>query len=146
MKLRHLANWNSKRRRNAEIYHQLFSRVEQIAGPFEPMWSRAVYHSYVIRVKERYNLQQHLTEKGIAAAIHYSVPVHLQNAYRRLGYTQGDFPVAEKASRESLALPMFPALMPAYQEYVAESVVERLKMQPESAVPLEFVRSFAGKM
>ena len=129
-KLPHLAEWNTKRRQCAAIYQQLFADAKGIVLPFEPLWSRSVYHLYVIRVREREKLQQFLTERGIGTGIHYPIPLHLQNAYRNLGYREGDFPVTEMTSREILSLPMFPTLTRHEQEYVVESVMEHLELQP----------------
>jgi len=138
-KLPHLASWNAKRRQNAEVYQQLFSAVKMMVSPFEPLWSRSVYHLYVIRVREREKLQQHLTDKGIGTGIHYPIPLHLQKAYAHLGYHEGDFPIAETTSREILSLPMFPGLTRSEQEFVAENVIEHLAMQMQSTFNPEYV-------
>jgi len=138
-KLPHLASWNAKRRQNAEVYQQLFSAVKMMVSPFEPLWSRSVYHLYVIRVREREKLQQHLTDKGIGTGIHYPIPLHLQKAYAHLGYREGDFPIAETTSRELLSLPMFPGLTRSEQEFVAENVIEYLAMQMQSTFNPEYV-------
>ena len=78
--------------------------------PGDPAWSRSVYHLYVIRVQDRDALQQRLTEAGIGTGLHYPLPLHLQAAYSSLGYSTGDFPVAEKAAKALLSLPMYPQL------------------------------------
>jgi dTDP-4-amino-4,6-dideoxygalactose transaminase len=69
-----------------------------------------VYHLYVVRVKAREVMQQRLHQEGIATGIHYPIPLHLQNAYRHLGYKRGDFPVTEEVTQEILSLPMYPEL------------------------------------
>jgi dTDP-4-amino-4,6-dideoxygalactose transaminase len=88
--------------------------------PFEPEWSRAVYHLYVIRVADREGLQHALAGSGIGTALHYPVPLHRQNAYA--GARFGDFPVTEKAASEILSLPMFPQLTAQAQEHVADAI------------------------
>jgi dTDP-4-amino-4,6-dideoxygalactose transaminase len=133
-KLPHLAQWNVARRKKAETYRELFADAEGIITPYEPSWSRAVYHLYVIRVEERAKLQQHLKAAGIGTGIHYPIPLHLQNAYRRLGYQKGDFPVTEKVAGEILSLPMYPDLSTNEQESVVESVIECLGVQTGSRV------------
>jgi dTDP-4-amino-4,6-dideoxygalactose transaminase len=86
-----------------------------------------VYHLYVIKLKNRDQVQKMLTEKGIGTALHYPVPLHLQNAYRLLGYKKGDFPITEKHAEEILSLPMFPELTEEQIAYVVESVKECVK-------------------
>jgi len=134
-KLPHLAGWNAKRQQKAQMYRELFSGAEGIIGPYEPSWSRSVYHLYVIRVQQRDELQQYLKDRGIGTGIHYPIPLHLQKAYHTLGYREGDFPIAETTAREILSLPMFPSLTPAEQEYVAENVLEYLGAQTATHVP-----------
>lgn len=143
VKLPHLATWNAKRRQNAETYQQLFSGGKGIAIPFEPLFSRSVYHLYVIRVREREKLQQFLTERGIGTGIHYPIPLHLQNAYSNLGYHEGDFPIAEMTSKEILSLPMFPTLTRGEQEIVAESVMEYIDQQQQANLNSDYADLFA---
>jgi dTDP-4-amino-4,6-dideoxygalactose transaminase len=134
IKLQHLAGWNEKRRKCAQRYQELFaaalsaqrSALSVITPPFEPSWARAVYHLYVVRVQNRDELQRHLAAAGIGTGIHYPIPLHLQSAYRALGYEKGDFPVTEKVAAEILSLPMFPGLAPAQQSRVVEQVLEFL--------------------
>jgi dTDP-4-amino-4,6-dideoxygalactose transaminase len=90
--------------------------------PFEPSWSRGVYHLYVVRTIERDELQEHLTQSGIGTGIHYPVPVHLQKPYRAMGFKEGDFPVAEKVASQILSLPIYPGLSPAEQDRVAQEI------------------------
>jgi dTDP-4-amino-4,6-dideoxygalactose transaminase len=100
----------------------LLSEVDSVITPYEPDWSRAVYHLYVIRTGDRDMLQKQLTEKQIGTGLHYPLPLHLQKAYEWLGYKEGDFPVSEKVAAEILSLPMFPGLSEDQQKYVAESI------------------------
>jgi dTDP-4-amino-4,6-dideoxygalactose transaminase len=119
VKLRHLENWNGKRRQAAARYREYLGWADGIVLPFEPTWSRAVYHLYVIRCADRNGMQVRLGEEKIWTGLHYPVPLHLQNAYASRGYVQGDFPVAEKAAAEILSLPMFPQLTADQQKFVA---------------------------
>jgi dTDP-4-amino-4,6-dideoxygalactose transaminase len=124
VKLRHLADWNSKRRERATEYRRLFEEAgNAITAPYEPSWSKAVYHLYVIRTDDREGLMDHLKQKGIGSGIHYPIPLHLQKAYSSLGYGIGDFPVTEKAAAEIVSLPMFPQLTKEQQERIADEVV-----------------------
>lgn len=122
IKLGNLKTWNEQRREKAAVYNSLLADCAAIGLPFEPSWSRAVYHLYVIRTSDREGLMKHLKEAGIASAIHYPVPLHLQKAYVSLNYAAGDFPVTESVSAEIVSLPMFPQLTAAQQENVATEV------------------------
>jgi len=126
-KLKHLAEWNQKRRRCARRYGELFRpQNDKIILPHESPLNKAVYHLYVIRVKNRDQLQSHLAEANIATQIHYPTPLHLQRAYATMGYKEGDFPVAEKAATEILSLPMYPQLEPQQQKVIAQELVNML--------------------
>ena len=134
VKLRHLARWNERRREHARRYTELLGGADGIlALPFEPTWSRPVYHLYVVRVPDRDRLQQHLAAAGIGTGIHYPTPLHLLKAYERLGFRRGDFPVAERAAAEVLSLPMFPELTPDQQDTVATRLLAHLAPRPTPA-------------
>ncbi len=123
-KLAHLAKWNAQRRERAAEYNRLFAAAgELVAPPFEPSWSRAVYHLFVIRAEDRDGMMSHLKKAGIGTGIHYPIPLHLQKAYAAMNYRQGDFPVTEKAAAEIVSLPMFPQLTAEQQAKVVEEVV-----------------------
>ena len=124
IKLRHLQGANLLRREHALQYNQAFSGIDEVATPFEANYARHVYHVYAVRVQERDEVRQHLTEKEIGCAVHYPIPIHLQEACRNLGYTAGAFPVAENLAEEFLSLPMFPELTEQQIEYVARCVSE----------------------
>jgi len=130
VKLRHLPEWNRKRQEAAKRYGELFSSVGGVVAPYEPDWSRAVYHLYVIRVADRAGLQKHLSEKKIDTGIHYPVPLHLQKAYESLGYKQGDFPVTERVASEILSLPMFPQLDATDQRRVVDQIRDFVSNRP----------------
>ena len=123
VKLNHLKDWTDRRRQNARIYNELLSDGG-IGLPYEPEHVRAVYHLYVIRVRERDALLTHLNGRGIGAGIHYPIPLHLQPVYRQLGYGRGAFPLAEEATDHMLSLPMYPELTRGQIEEVAASVLE----------------------
>jgi dTDP-4-amino-4,6-dideoxygalactose transaminase len=120
IKLRLLSGWNEQRREAAARYRELMGGdIEGLVMPCEPEWSRAVYHLFVMRVPERADAIDFLSEAGIGTGIHYPIPLHLQKAYNRLGYKAGDFPVAENAADEILSLPMFPGITSEQQKLVA---------------------------
>ncbi|MEI6277834.1 MAG: DegT/DnrJ/EryC1/StrS family aminotransferase [Verrucomicrobiae bacterium] len=127
-KLPHLAEWNAGRRRNAALYREAFSSddlADFIKPPVSPDPGREnshIYHQYVIRARDRDALMSHLQAAGIGCAIYYPVPLHLQECFAYLGHKPGDFPVSEAASRESLALPVFPELRPEEIEAVAAAI------------------------
>lgn len=126
IKLRHLARANEARRRNAALYNELLQDVEELVLPVEASYSRHVYHIYAVRVRNRDEVMRRLGSAGIGCGIHYPIPVHLQEAYRDLGYRPGDFPVAETAARELLSLPMFPELTPEQAKEVTLQLKEAL--------------------
>lgn len=119
VKLRHLADWNAKRREAAKRYSELLSGISQVVLPYEPDWSRAVYHLYIVRVANREALQKHLSDAGISTALHYPVPLHLQKAYAS---KTGSFPITEKAAAEILSLPMFPQLTSEMQQHIISEI------------------------
>lgn len=127
-KLPHLAGWNAARRRNAAAYQTAFTArgldefITPPATPEEGLENSHIYHQYVIRARDRDALMTHLQAAGIGCAIYYPVPLHLQECFAYLGYQAGDFPVSEAASRESLALPIFPELRPEELEAVADAI------------------------
>jgi dTDP-4-amino-4,6-dideoxygalactose transaminase len=122
VKLKHLADWNAKRRDRAKVYNRLFATSAcRVEVPFEPPWSRAVYHLYVVRTADREGLMAHLKNAGIGTGIHYPIPLHLQKAYASLGYKTGCFPVTETVAAEIMSLPMFPQLTIEQQQCVVEN-------------------------
>jgi dTDP-4-amino-4,6-dideoxygalactose transaminase len=127
VKLKHLAGWNEKRRDRAAEYNRLFATSEgDVQTPYEPSWSRAVYHLYVIRTQDREGTMAHLGRAGIGSGIHYPIPLHLQNAYRGRDFKAGDFPVTERVASEILSLPMFPELTLDQQLRVVEKIAESM--------------------
>ena len=124
VKLKHLPEWNEKRQAAASRYRELFEGIDGgVTVPFEPSWSKAVYHLFVVRVADRDPFMKQLGAVGIGTGIHYPIPLHLQNAYKELGYSKGDFPIAEKVAAEIVSLPMFPQLVGEQQNRVVSEVV-----------------------
>jgi dTDP-4-amino-4,6-dideoxygalactose transaminase len=131
-KLPHLAKWNDQRRQRAATYDQLFAQVSpDIKLPYEPEWSRAVYHLYVVRTENRDGLVKHCKAAGIGTGIHYPIPLHLQKAYDWLRYHPGSFPAAEKAAAEIISLPMFPQIALEQQTRVVEETVKFISASPK---------------
>jgi dTDP-4-amino-4,6-dideoxygalactose transaminase len=122
VKLKHLAKWTSQRREIARQYNEYFRESAPVVPPFEPNWSRASYHLYVIRVEDREKLQTDLTRQNIGTGIHYPVPLHQQKAYANLGYRAGDFPVTERLAPQIVSLPMFPQMGRQQVERVVAAV------------------------
>jgi dTDP-4-amino-4,6-dideoxygalactose transaminase len=126
VRLRHLETWIEERRAVAERYRLLFAEKGLLDGriipPAEQARNRHTYHQYVVRAKDRDALQKYLDAEGVGCRVYYPLPLHLQPCFRDLGYREGDFPVAERLSREVLALPMFPELLPEEQERVVEAI------------------------
>ncbi len=128
-KLPRLAAWNERRRAIAGRYAELMAgavRAGKIVLPVEAPGRRHVYHQYVVRVADRDGVKQRLAERGVASAVFYPVPLHLQSCFSELGGREGDFPQAERAAKEVLALPMFPELTDGEAERVAEAVLASL--------------------
>ena len=119
VKLPHLASWSDARRRNAERYRTLFAEagVTDWITPPEDVPGH-VYNQYVIRARDRDALRKHLAGHGVATEIYYPLPLHLQPCFCELGYARGDFPEAERAAAEALALPVYPELSEEQIEHV----------------------------
>ena len=125
VKLPHLDHWANLRRHNADRYRAMFEEFgldRRISLPREPEGRRHVYNQFVIRAERRDELQKHLTALGIPTEVYYPSPLHLQPAFEYLSYRKGDFPEAEKASQEVLALPIYPELQEWQQRAVVEAV------------------------
>lgn len=123
VKLKYLDSWNQARRAHAKRYTLLLAGSGVIT-PTEADYADSVYHLYVVRAKERDELQAYLKERGISTGIHYPIPIHLQPAYAELPYRKGSFLVTEKYAAEGLSLPMYAELTPDLIAYVASSIAE----------------------
>jgi len=139
VKLKHLPKWTESRRTNAKKYNELFAaaRDANVMTPFEPSWSNAVYHLYVLQVENREAMQADLAKENIDTGIHYPVALHLQKAYSHLPYKRGDFPVCEKACERIVSLPMFPGLSAADQARVVDAVVRSAQRTAQQSVMVE---------
>jgi dTDP-4-amino-4,6-dideoxygalactose transaminase len=123
VKLKYLPTWTEARRRNAARYRKYFAEarlLEQIGLPQDSPGH--IYNQFVIRCGKRDELQNYLRSRGIGTEVYYPIPLHLQKCFGDLGYKTGDFPHAEGAAREALALPIYPELTEAQQYYVVEEI------------------------
>ena len=123
VKLKHLAHWTRERQRVAKRYAELLADTP-LQLPSVTAGNESAWHLYTVRSPRRDELKKFLDENKIGNAVHYPLPLHLQKVYENLSYKPGDFPVAEKASREVLSLPMFPELTDAQIWRVTEVVKE----------------------
>jgi dTDP-4-amino-4,6-dideoxygalactose transaminase len=125
VKLPHLENWAAQRKRNADRYRVLFEQAgmaNRIGLPCEPAGLSHVYNQFTIRVPVRDQLRDHLRRDGIPSEIYYPYPLHTQKAFAYLGYSEGDFPVAESAARDVVSLPIYPELTDSQQASVVRSI------------------------
>jgi dTDP-4-amino-4,6-dideoxygalactose transaminase len=121
VKLKHLDKWTRERRRVAHRYHELLADTP-LQLPIEADYAESAYHLYVVRHSRRDELKKHLESNKVGCALHYPLSLHLQKCYANLGYKAGDFPVAEKAARECLSLPIYPEMTDAQIERVSEVI------------------------
>ncbi len=122
VKLPHLDEWNEKRRNLAQAYNAGLPGI--YAKPKETAWGKHVYHLYVIRTPDRDRLKAYLETRGVATAMHYPIPIHLQEACRSFGGRNLNLPVTEKITGEILSLPMFPELTTEEVGYICDCVRE----------------------
>lgn len=127
VKLKYLDSWNMKRRENAAYYNEALTGVN-IKTPFVSSYSTHIYHQYVLRMdSSSKNLIEHLKSKAIDSRIYYPLPLHLQKCFKYLGYKKGDFPESEKASIQTLAIPVYPDLSREELGYIIDSIKEFFK-------------------
>ena len=141
VKLPHLDDWSAKRRSNAELYTELFKKagLAEVTGKtlFDDknkvllpeavykdsgMKNYHIYNQFVIRTEQRDEVRKHLTDKKIGTEIYYPIPFHLQECFSSLNYKKGDFPLAEEAAADSIALPIYPELTEEQQKYVVDEI------------------------
>ena len=137
VKMPHLPAWTEARRLNASRYARLFrdaGLTEQIGLPVEPPGRRHVFNQFVIRVQERDGLRRHLDERGIGCEVYYPLPFHMQPCFADLGYRPGAFPHAERAARESLAIPIYGELDIEAQQTVVDAIAEFVLKKSGSTV------------
>jgi dTDP-4-amino-4,6-dideoxygalactose transaminase len=131
VKLKYLETWNADRRWNAKLYEE-FLEEAGVVTPSEAAGAESVWHLYVIRTEMRDMLRESLVSRGIAASIHYPIPIHLQPAYKDLGYRRWDFPITEACAQRILSLPMYAELTPDQIARVARTIREFLIAKAES--------------
>lgn len=124
VKLKHLDKWNQARQKNAQTYNEFF-KGSGIVTPTVMSYGTHVYHVYAIRTPSRDQIHQALNEQEVQSLIHYPIPLHLQPSLVDLGYGEGDFPVAEKAAKEVLSLPIYPELKKEEMEKISNIVLEK---------------------
>jgi dTDP-4-amino-4,6-dideoxygalactose transaminase len=125
VKMKHLTRWTEMRRHNASRYRSLFEQMglsRYVSVPEESVGH--IYNQFVARFPDRDRLQPFLKENGVETEVYYPVPLHLQHCFSDLGYRSGDFPNAEAATRDSLALPTYPEITEAQQRYVVDKIRE----------------------
>ncbi len=121
IKLKHLEKWTRERQRVAKRYTELLTSTP-LQLPHEANFAESVWHLYVVRHPRRDELKKHLEANGVGCALHYPLPLHLQKCYASLGHKAGAFPIAEKAARECLSLPIFPELTEPQIQRVVEVI------------------------
>lgn len=136
LKLKFLAEGNDARRAHAAEYDRLLAGNEAIGLPATATGRRHVYHLYVVRVKRRDQVIDRLKQRGVSCGVHYPVPLHLQPAYRMLGYRPGAFPIAEACAREVLSLPMYPQLTQEQIRFAASELRTAVAELCAAAAPL----------
>jgi dTDP-4-amino-4,6-dideoxygalactose transaminase len=134
VKLPHLEQWTAMRQENASRYVDLFRASgldDRVKLPVESAGCTHIYNQFVVHVPDRDNVRARMTERGIGTEIYYPVPFHLQECFAHLGYREGDFPRAERAARETLALPIYGELTSDQQSAVVDALVEAVSASGE---------------
>ena len=129
VKFRYIDAWNKARAEKAAYYNELLAPLAEVGKailPYTAPEHKHVFHLYVLRTKMREKLMAELSSQGVASAIYYPVPLHLQKALSYLGYKAGDFPVAEEVCSQALAIPCYPELSQAQQEEIAQIIIKAL--------------------
>ncbi len=125
VKLTYLEGWHEGRRRNAAVYDKLLKGSPIVTPLIEPEnWS--IYNQYVVRVADRDRVKARLAERGIASAVYYPIPLHLQKCFEYLGVSEGSLPETERACREVLAIPIYPELKEEQVRYVAAELLNAI--------------------
>jgi len=129
VKLKYLQTWSFYRYKNAEFYEEEFNFRNKfyyyyIKLPEVFPGNYHIYNQFVIRAEKRDQLKKYLNDNGIGCEIYYPIPLHLQECFKNLGYKEGDFPEAEKAAKETLALPIFSELEDNQICYVIDKILE----------------------
>lgn len=122
IKLKYLENFNNKRAHIAQIYEEILGGCKEIIIPKEVDKCKHVWHQYAIRSKQKDDMGKFLAENGVSSAAFYPVPLHLQKAFNYLGYKEGDLPIAEMITKQTVCLPIYPELREEEVRFVAETV------------------------
>lgn len=123
VKLKYIDEWNEKRRETAD-YYSFRLQGSKLVIPKTIEEAKSVYHMYVLQSENREKLTQYLNQKGISTGIYYPIPLHLQKAYKNLGYKRGDFPASEYLSDRTFAIPIYPELTHEQKEYIANTLLQ----------------------
>ncbi len=126
VKLARLDSWTEGRRRNAALYRAALAGLSAVELPYEAPDSRHIYNQFVMRTAGRDALMDHLRKEGIGCEVYYPLPLHLQTCFKDLGYRSGDFPLSEAASRQTLALPIYPELTASMIQRVTGAISDGL--------------------
>lgn len=129
VKIKYLDTWNNKRRIKSDVYDEYFSKIKGITIPLHDEDYYDVYHQYTIRVKNRDYIKEELEKLGIQTGIYYPKPLHLQKAYKFLGYSEGSLPETEKAVKEILSLPIYPELKDSEQDFIINSLIDLVQRE-----------------
>ena len=127
VKFAHLDAWTARRQKNAAFYDAAFTRADlggAVQTPPRAAPGRHIYNQYVLRVRDRNPLRQHLMAAGVGTEIYYPVPLHLQKCFAYLGHASGAFPESERAAEETVALPIYPELDETQLQYVVDAVAD----------------------
>lgn len=122
VKLKHLSEWNERRRNHARTYSEALSNVNGVIPPKEAAYGKHVYHVYATQIKSRDQFLKYLFERGIGYGIHYPIPIHITRAYQFLGLERGIFPIAERCCEELVSLPMYAEITNEQIEYVINKI------------------------
>jgi len=122
VKLPHLDGWNTARRAHAAAYSAMFAGVEGVTPPVTDAANEHIFHQYTVRTPRRDHVVERLKARGIGCAVYYPRPLHLQPCFAPLGYRQGQFPEAERASHEVVSLPIYPELTSGQRDEVVAAV------------------------
>lgn len=124
VKLKHINEWNKKRRENAQRYNELFANYSDVITPVELDDTYCVYHQYTVKIPNRDNIHKMLQERGVGAMLYYPIPLHLQKVHEYLGLGKGTLPITEKNTEVVISLPMFPELTAEEQKTVADTLIQ----------------------
>jgi dTDP-4-amino-4,6-dideoxygalactose transaminase len=121
-KLPHLEAWSAARRRNASLYDSAFADLDGVRTPVIDSRNESIYNQYTLRAERRDELQEFLRKRGVGNSIYYPLPLHMQPCFAYLGYSEGDFPESERASKEVVSLPVYPELTDSQRDEVISAV------------------------